>query len=86
MAHTPWMVTRCLEQEITIQGFYSVRESKLPVVAYVSNERDARLIAAAPELLAALKTLVEGVDEFWMSENPGAVDAADAAIAKAEGR
>lgn len=49
-------------------------------------EANARLIAAAPDLLASLKLLVEGVDEYWMAQHPGVVDAADAAIAKAEGR
>lgn len=50
------------------------------------NDANARLIAAAPELLAALKSLIDGIDEYWMTENPGAVDAAQAAIDKAEGR
>lgn len=47
---------------------------------------DAHLIAAAPDLLASLKQLIEGVDECWMACNPGIVDAAQAAIDKAEGR
>lgn len=57
-------------------------------------EADARLIAAAPDLLAALKTfvaeyveLVESGDAgFWDAEEEAKVIAARAAIAKAEGR
>ena len=51
-----------------------------------TNEANARLIAAAPDLLAALKDIIEGVDECWMFDNPGSVDRAQAAIDKAEGR
>ena len=43
------------------------------------NESNARLIAAAPEMLRALRAIVEE------SNDPGAVDCARAAIAKAEG-
>ena len=43
------------------------------------NESNARLIAAAPEMLRALRAIVEE------SNDPGAVDFARAAIAKAEG-
>lgn len=50
------------------------------------REANARLIAAAPDLLAALKDIIEGVDECWMFDNPGSVDRAQAAIDKAEGR
>ena len=43
------------------------------------NESNARLIAAAPEMIRALRAIVEE------SNDPGAVDCARAAIAKAEG-
>jgi hypothetical protein len=45
----------------------------------VASEADARLIAAAPDLLEALKGLVANDCTFWR-------DAARAAIAKAEGK
>jgi hypothetical protein len=56
------------------------------------NEADARLIAAAPELLEALKNLLR-VEESWCSLNEmcnrgdldAAMEKARAAIAKAEG-
>ena len=44
----------------------------------------ARLIAAAPELLAALKYIAEWKPEGWSAER--ARDLARAAIAKAEGK
>jgi len=50
------------------------------------SESDARLIAAAPELLESLKSLMHGLDDYWQDQNPDAVAAARAAIAKAEGR
>lgn len=46
-------------------------------------EHDARLIAAAPELLAALKRLVEYCDNH---SDYDAIGEADRVIAKAEGR
>ena len=46
-------------------------------------EANARLIAAAPDLLAAVKMLL---DEVWSIEPDGKiVDAAEAVVAKAEG-
>ena len=55
-----------------------------------SDDADARLIAAAPELLAALKDLVSEADQMaktssLLSRGP-VHDRARAAIAKAEGR
>lgn len=65
-------------------------EGRSTVVCYTGNgpnaHNNARLIAAAPDLLAALKDIIEGVDECWMFDNPGSVDRAQAAIDKAEGR
>ncbi len=57
------------------------------------DEANARLIAAAPDLLAALKQLVTDYGDCLMSDVPGPTDAdglavfaaARAAIAKAEG-
>ena len=50
------------------------------------TEANARLIAAAPELLEALKTVVDGVVMIFPSiVNSSPIIAARAAIAKAEG-
>jgi len=51
-------------------------------VAKVVDINDARLIAAAPDMLAALKTLVD----LYVANHWAVFDAARAAIAKAEGR
>lgn len=57
------------------------------------READARLVSAAPELLAALRFMVEvfgpGVDSYGPGAGPGEIDSvaqARAAIAAAEGR
>lgn len=48
---------------------------------------DARLIAAAPDMLAALKLLVEDVRGYAAWDRPcHALDVAEAALSKAEGR
>ena len=51
-------------------------------------ESNARLIAAAPEMLKELKFLVEQFEEAvdWVPEYTAMADRAKAAIAKAEGR
>lgn len=46
---------------------------------------DADLIAAAPELLAALRLCADQM-RTWTAEDEAALEAAEAAIAKAEGR
>jgi hypothetical protein len=62
-------------------------------VADVRDRRDAHLIAAAPELLAALKETVESLEqtlrwrgEGWECSEDDLLGNARAAIAKAEGR
>lgn len=49
------------------------------------SQADAHLIAAAPDLLATLKTLVGLLNDDLQEEAAAAWDAAVAAIAKAEG-
>lgn len=55
---------------------------------YVEGEANARLIAAAPDLLAACRAMVEccGSSENWNGETRHALSVIEAAIAKAEGR
>lgn len=59
----------------------------LPPAVEIECKANARLIAAAPDLLEALNALREelsGVDQWW-GKLREAADAADAAIAKAQG-
>jgi beta-xylosidase len=49
------------------------------------RDANARLIAAAPELMEALRALADQVEEYELG-NPDALRNARAAIAKAEGR
>jgi hypothetical protein len=87
--HTPgpWMFRRAKERPRFIIEGLSSTGSGVWFLADVegrsidTNEANARLIAAAPELLAALKDLVEFEDR-----DDRLRDAARAAIAKAEGR
>lgn len=83
MKHTPgpWGLnidTVCIRDGVSVQ----------PVTHHMDSQgmADARLIAAAPELLEALKAMR---DAFWGTSHNEAEDAANemarAAIAKAEG-
>lgn len=87
--HTPgpWSFRGC-------DGGWAIdfNEDQEQVVDFVYEEADARLIAAAPDLLEALEDLADDIsDRFDMespSTNPGmkhAVGAARAAISKARG-
>ena len=67
-------------------GYYGVFDHTAPGESLKSCERRARLIAAAPELLAALEGLaryVENSGEAWASLPEW--QAASAALAKARG-
>lgn len=87
--HTPgpWSFRGC-------DGGWAIdfNEDQEQVVDYVYEEADARLIAAAPELLEALEDIAndyaERFDMDSQSTNPGmkvVVENARAAIAKARG-
>ena len=90
MSHTPgpWMLSR------GAQGDAFAVEGPTRTVAHVKLAREAEanayLLAAAPDLLEALK-LAEDYMHLWMEHNTGSTELNDlerieAAIAKAEGR
>ena len=93
--HTPgpWQWTQHFDPTISIykDGFGTL--ARLYDSAAGTGKANARLIAAAPDLLEALKTLVPMLDE-WHKEHPDcvgdkephAIKAARAAIAKATGK
>ena len=62
---------------------YEVLTDDLETVAIIENEANARLIAAAPDLLEALESLCGHTDEGMMFSERAAK--ARAAIAKARG-
>lgn len=92
----PWaIVTRTGPREVTLQRrHWEIGQQELPHrgvgIAFGDTEANARLIAAAPELLDALKqalVVMESVAEtHGYDTEVGAVPAARAAIAKAEGK
>ena len=85
----PWEI-RDGGEEVYGTAIYEVGAHDLDPLAAVQNEADARLIAAAPDLFAALEELQAWVDKAsdlgapLHSESPVCVDAR-AAIAKAKG-
>jgi hypothetical protein len=86
----PWIVSRWHDESSVVPkngGAFA------PVLAHIfhrddgSNENDATLIAAAPDMLAVLKELEESACYWSEYDVPlGIVDRIKAAIAKAEGR
>ena len=85
IAHTsgPWLIQKRKSSGINVYGGHNAAERIAIVDGWISEEEEAnaRLIAAAPDLLAALKGVVRLSDrkhEAW--------DRARAAIAKAEGQ
>lgn len=83
MAHTPgpWVVVQHPDGW-TIQNRATGAGACVASQYGDSNEANARLIAAAPDLLAALKDAVNWLDDFDDNET---LTAARAAILKAEG-
>ena len=94
-AHTPgWFVVDWGWPDYLdgIQSQYAVKANERPV-AYAFDADEARLIAAAPDLLASLKAILPAVDAYLMSGGvariakkaawQGEVARAQAAIAKA---
>ncbi len=85
----PWIAVARTNASIEIEapdqqgyGFKKVASTSL-----TNHEANARLIAAAPDLLEACKTLVGLPNtEDWLARLRLAVEQARAAIAKAEGQ
>lgn len=86
----PWMTEPNGQGGIAIVGKNTFTGINECTVAHAFFECDGRLIAAAPELLAALRELLDApadLDESaWEARTRAARVAACAAIAKAEGR
>ena len=80
--HTPgpWMVT---PESETVHGWSHEGEALIVVYELGTNENDHRLIAAAPELLEALASILEDMDSDYGTNYDYAK--ARAAIAKATG-
>jgi hypothetical protein len=90
-AHTPgtWAVSTFDGPEgygeIVADGFLRVCSVPFWPCASDEMEANARLVAAAPELLEALKWAIGQVEDDLDPDHQAAMDAARAAIAKAEG-
>ena len=95
LSEIPTYVEKCIAAGTGEEFFFVAAEMPDGAVdvCHVGNgprrEANARLIAAAPELLAALKDVVgwvPGSSAFFTDGSSAAVERARAAIAKAEGR
>ena len=84
MAHTkgPWQAVKSFGT-LGLMLIYSMNEEFIGEVS--DSEANTRLIVAAPELLEACKALV-GMCEGWIANPTERLEAAKAAIAKAEGK
>ena len=91
----PWEWKRLRPDDIDFPGTMIHGASGVGVAAIFfhvgqDDEADARLIAAAPRLLASLQTIVHGLREGWWGQGSGELEEgelqlAEAAIAKALG-
>ena len=81
--HTPGPLSFDLQDEEGFFRFFLIRTESGRSIGTVDNEYDARLFAAAPELLAALEVAVEYFDRNDI--DCVAHDDAKAAIKKAKG-
>ena len=87
--HTPGPWQTSIDGERVLDNTESfVANCKPTDSAFPMNKANARLIAAAPELLAALKVLtLDAAVKSWLeAHDPKAIEQARAAIARAEGR
>lgn len=96
MNHTPgpWQITKDTTRGEFVT-YTKVRDGHDGVIAvmHINEDANARLIAAAPELLAALEAITKAYVELvesdyaprWNAENDSEVISARAAIAKAKG-
>jgi hypothetical protein len=98
MAHTPapWTATHqtVVQRPVRISRHFAIRPQAGPTLAFLPDERidiaeaNAQLIAAAPELLEALKFCKSVIEAngMWELSEQMAVNHAVAAIAKATGK
>ncbi len=82
--HTPGPLSFDMQDEEGFFRFFSIRTESGRSIGTVDNEYDARLFAAAPELLAALEVAVEYFERHEI--DCIAHDDAEAAIKKAKGK
>ena len=84
--HTPGPWTAIPDDTGDEREWYVVTEEEGVLALSVSEEADARLIAAAPDLLAALKEMVTWMPSGFAPQSQSrAMKMAHDAIAKAEG-
>ncbi|WP_341959239.1 hypothetical protein [Pseudomonas sp. RC10] len=88
--HTPgpWVVREVPNFGLPSQVGYAIdfNEDQEQVVDFVYEKPDAHLIAAAPELLAALEQLLgKAYKQNWNDLYPDQLAVAEAALAKARG-
>jgi len=82
----PWGSTVCDCYTMTVPGPFNGWKAKPVPFHGEAMDANARLIAAAPDLLAALKDLLAYVEGVYGDHESSEGETARAAIAKAEGR